>query len=63
MSFQPRDIVYSPRRKSTFILQSREKSGSQWYCFLVDSNTHEVIKRNGEAVHCYVWEYDIGVVS
>ena len=63
MFFQPRDIVYSPRRKSTFILQSRERSGSQWYCLLVDSSTNEVVKRDGKVVHCYVWEYEIELVN
>ena len=63
MKFQSGDIVYSPRRKSTFILQSRERSGSQWYCILVDSNTHEVVKRDGEVIPCYVWEYDMQLVE
>lgn len=62
MSFQPRDIVYSPRRKSTFILQSKEKSESQWHCLLVDNSTHEVVKRDGEVISCYVWEYNMKLV-
>ena len=67
IEFKPRDIVYSRRRNSTFILQSRERSGSQWYCILADNKTHNVIqeKKYGclQSVDCYVWEYDIELIK
>lgn len=70
--FKPRDIVYSPGRRSTFILQSRELSGSQWYCYLADPITHKPIlqKKPGsshlsldEPISCYAWEYQFALAS
>lgn len=72
MEFKSRDIVYSPSKRSTFVLQSQERSGSQWYCYLVDSVTHKPILRKKagfnhlnleEPIDCYAWEYQFELVS
>lgn len=67
MEFRPRDIVYSCRRNSTFILQNRERNGSQWYCILADNFTHEIVKEEKygclQSIPCYAWEYDFELVK
>ena len=63
MEFKERDIVYSSGRHSTFMLQSRERSGSQWYCYLVDNVTHKVVMQDNEPIDCYAWEYSFKLVK
>lgn len=69
MEFKEGDVVYSARRRSTFILQSRERSGSQWYCILADPVTHKAVIRKkpgfsySGSIPCFAWEYDLELVK
>lgn len=69
MKLKQRNIVYSIRTKSTFMIQSWDEYSNRWYCYLVDGVTHEPILRQTtkygypEPIHCFVFEYDVELVE